>query len=640
MLRFTDRRCLTLMLSFLLGLLTLSANAQGKKWALLIGIEEYDRAEISHLDFAVKDVNAIARVLQQNLGYEASNVRTMTSAIKDANDFNRPTNDNVIATLERLAKSVGPDDTFLFYFTGHGFNKDGQNFLASVNTNPFSVSTLRRSAIPLTDLQQAMQAFKAKQILFVIDACRNDPEKGKGEGDNKLTDDFSKSLVVASRSGQAAGAGVLFACSEGERAFEDPSKGQSVFTYYLLEALSGKAGNKGPLAMASVMTYVRKQVGAWAEEHGKKQTPELLPKEADRLVLTDQIAVPVVAALVENAAIKLLDTQAALTITSDPPGADVIVDGKTIGQTPFILTRELGLDEKKTVRIGLSQDGYQSRAFDVDLTRGKTLAAPRIVLRAIAANTNPIANPGLAAAKLKKNSKDDADMVFIPAGEFTMGDKDFTTAKPHTVTLDGYYIYLTPVTVAQYLKFCDETGHSKPTAPSFNPNWSKRDHPIVDVSYNDALAYCAWAGVKLPTEAQWEKAARGTDGRQFPWGDAFDTSKLWASKSKVGDAGGTTPVGSFPSGASPFGVLDMAGNVLQWCSDWYDKDFYSSRIATERNAENQSVGDKQNHVLRGGSWFYNGPNYFRSAFRYNDDYSFVPDYRYNSFGFRCVSGLP
>jgi uncharacterized caspase-like protein len=284
-------RYLTLILSMLLLTLAFSAHAQGKKWALLIGIEEYDRAEISHLDFAVKDVNAIARALQQNLGYEAAHIRTMTSAIKDSNDSNRPTNDNVIGTLERLAKSVGPEDTFLFYFTGHGFTRDGQNFLASVNANPLSVNTLKRSAIPLADLQDTMKGFRAKQILFVIDACRNDPEKGKGEGDNKLTDDFSKSLTLAARSGQAGSSGVLFACSEGERAFEDPSKGQSVFTYYLMQALQGKAGGKGPLALADVMTYVRKQVGAWAEEHGKKQTPELLPKEADQLVLADNINV-------------------------------------------------------------------------------------------------------------------------------------------------------------------------------------------------------------------------------------------------------------------------------------------------------------------------------------------------------------
>ncbi|MCW3054372.1 MAG: exported protein of unknown function [Chthonomonadales bacterium] len=255
----------------------------------------------------------------------------------------------------------------------------------------------------------------------------------------------------------------------------------------------------------------------------------------------------------------------------------------------------------------------------------------------IPSESNPV-NSGIAVAKFKKNAKDGAEMVFIPAGEFTMGsDNDSYDEKPaHKVMLDGYYIYRTPVTVAQYLKFCEETGHAKPKAPKFNPNWEKRDHPIVNVSYNDALAYCAWAGVKLPTEAQWEKAARGTDGRTYPWGNAFDRSKLWSSTRKDEDAQGTKPVGSFPSGASPFGVLDMEGNVFQWCSDWWDDGFYSSRSATDRNPENQSVGKKEYRVLRGGAWYFHSPDIFRSARRY---VYIVPEDSFFTVGFRCASGL-
>jgi sulfatase modifying factor 1 len=544
MFRFIYSRYLTLLLSLLLWALTLSAGAQGKKWAMLIGIEEYDRAEISHLDFAVNDVNAIARVLQQNLGYEAANVRTMTSAIKDANDANRPTNDNVIATLERLAKSVGPDDTFLFYFTGHGFNKDGQNFLASVNTNPLSVSTLKHSAIPLSELQQAMRTFKAKQILFVIDACRNDPEKGKGDSANKLTEGFSKSLVLASRSAGAAGAGVLFACSEGERAFEDPIKGQSVFTYYLLEALSGKAGNKGPLAMAEVMTYVRKQVGAWAEEHGKKQTPELLPKEASTMVLANKI-------------LNALENGRPLT--------------------------------SQELRIGL--------------------------------------------ADTLRNPKDGTEVVWIPSGEFIMGSEDhgFQNEMPvRKVYLDGYYIYKNLVTVKQYKQFCSVTGRQMPQAPPFNPDWSHEDHPIVNVSWYDVQAYCLWAGASLPTEAQWEKAARGTDGRLYPWGNTFDGSYLQHSADTLGDAGGTAPVGSFPGGISPYGALDMAGNVWQWCSDWYGEDYYS--VAPQRNPPGPANGTTR--VRRGGSW-YTSLGYMRD-FRCVGRLSWGPDTKNSYLGFRCV----
>ena len=243
--------------------------------------------------------------------------------------------------------------------------------------------------------------------------------------------------------------------------------------------------------------------------------------------------------------------------------------------------------------------------------------------------------PPVEQVKSKTNPKDGADMIWIPAGEFTMGDDEFTNAKPHTVMLDGYYIYRTPVTVAQYLKFCEKTGHAIPNAHDFNPNWSKRDHPILNVSYNDALAYCKWAKVKLPTEAQWEKAARGTDGRKYPWGNTASNDGLSAARPKIYEDG-TTPVGSFPLEASPYGVLDMAGDGYQFCSDWYEANFYTTPLATKRNPENSSPPKKEKlRVLRGSSWFLFWDNVaFRTAHRIGVPGD--PD-AVSGYGFRCVS---
>jgi hypothetical protein len=216
----------------------------------------------------------------------------------------------------------------------------------------------------------------------------------------------------------------------------------------------------------------------------------------------------------------------------------------------------------------------------------------------------------------KINPRDGAEMILIPAGEFLMGDDDMQDNPRHKVILFDYYIYKNLVTVGMYEKFCQDTGRKMPSAPkipfapSFNPDWSKKDHPIVNVSWDDAKVYCDWAGVALPSEAQWEKAARGTQGRRFPWGDTFDNSKpQWS------DADGTASVGSFPAGASPYDVLDMAGNVWQWCADWYDD-------------------KKDSRVLRGGSWLNLNPAYFRTALRIR----FNPTY-YRSYvsGFRCCA---
>lgn len=165
------------------------------------------------------------------------------------------------------------------------------------------------------------------------------------------------------------------------------------------------------------------------------------------------------------------------------------------------------------------------------------------------------------------NPKDGAKLVYVPAGEFIMGSNDGPgDEKPQRrVYLDPYWIYKHEVTAAQYRRFCSETGRKMPNAPEWG---GKDDHPIVRVTWDDAKAYADWAGVSLPTEAQWEKAARGTDGRKWPWGDMFEAAKCVCS---VGtDRTSTAPVGSMPKGASPYGCLDMAENVWEWCADWFE----------------------------------------------------------------------
>ncbi|MBM3496659.1 MAG: hypothetical protein FJX72_20420, partial [Armatimonadetes bacterium] len=202
------------------------------------------------------------------------------------------------------------------------------------------------------------------------------------------------------------------------------------------------------------------------------------------------------------------------------------------------------------------------------------------------------------SGEVRINPKDGAEMVYIPAGEFIMGSDGGGDEKPRRkVYLDGYWMYQHEITVAQYRRFCSETGRKMPDAPSWG--W-KNDHPIVNVSWHDAKAYAAWAGVQLPTEAQWEKAARGTDGREYPWGSTFDSSKAVCSV-RPRDENSTAPVGSIPAGASPYGCLDMAGNVWEWCADWYDGGYY--RKAPNRNPTGPASGTLR--VLRGGSWILN-----------------------------------
>jgi len=238
---------------------------------------------------------------------------------------------------------------------------------------------------------------------------------------------------------------------------------------------------------------------------------------------------------------------------------------------------------------------------------------------------------------------DGAEMVKIPAGGFKMGSTEIGSEKPvHEVTLSDYCIDKHPVTNGQYRKFCDATGRDYPPDPVFSgmPDYftENPDYPVVRVSWDDARAYCEWAGKRLPTEAEWEKAARGQDGRKYPWGNtepegsqcnfADKRSGLdWADK-KVDDGFvRTSPVKQYPAGASPYGVMDMAGNVWEWCNDWYAGDYYKASPAeTPKGPDSGSC-----RVLRGGSWL-DEPVNLRCAFRIGC----VPSRRFDSVGFRCA----
>jgi formylglycine-generating enzyme required for sulfatase activity len=224
---------------------------------------------------------------------------------------------------------------------------------------------------------------------------------------------------------------------------------------------------------------------------------------------------------------------------------------------------------------------------------------------------------------------DGAEMVGIPAGEFIMGSADddpnaWDWEKPQrTVYLDAFYIDKYEVTNAQYRK-CKEAGIcARPFDVTYYDDADYDQHPVVYVRWHWAKAYCEWAGKRLPTEAEWEKAARGTDGRTYPWGEGIDCDH--AQYNECGDQ--TMPVGSKSKGVSPYGALDMAGNVWEWVSDRYQEDYYQT--APDRNPQGPNKGTGQ--VMRGGSWS-EAPINARCAYRS----WYMPDARYFNLGFRCA----
>ena len=229
------------------------------------------------------------------------------------------------------------------------------------------------------------------------------------------------------------------------------------------------------------------------------------------------------------------------------------------------------------------------------------------------------------------NSNDGAAMVYVPAGNFKMGAADYdqqaeANEKPQrTVFLDGFWIYKYEVTNQQYLN-CLEKGNCLGQFEQ-SPN---DNYPVVSVTWYEAAAYCELVGGRLPSEAEWEKAARGVALNLYPWGDTTPNCTL---ANYSGCNAGPAPVGSYPNGASPYGVMDMAGNVWEWVADWFNPDYYSQPGNTDNPLTSGYTGQKG---IRGGSWGLGG-NELRVSFRG----SFYPDDKYNNIGFRCViSNMP
>jgi formylglycine-generating enzyme len=227
---------------------------------------------------------------------------------------------------------------------------------------------------------------------------------------------------------------------------------------------------------------------------------------------------------------------------------------------------------------------------------------------------------------LVRNVKDGSVLVWVPGGEFEMGDGKDDDCPEHRVYLDGYYIGVYCVTNRQYGQFVSETGNRAPD----NLRWNKESHPVVDVSWEDALAYAKWAGCELATEAQWEKAARGPLGSIYPWGDEWDEKKCRNHKNKGSEE--TSVVWEYGEGVSGYGTYQQSGNVWEWCRDWYDAD-YSNINEVERNPAGPESGS--NRVNRGGSWGIDDDALFRGAFRS----WYGPGPRAGRQGFRLVRSL-
>jgi len=224
---------------------------------------------------------------------------------------------------------------------------------------------------------------------------------------------------------------------------------------------------------------------------------------------------------------------------------------------------------------------------------------------------------------LARNAKDGSVLVWVPGGEFEMGDGQDSGCPKHRVHVDGYYIGVYCVTNRQYGRFRDEVGGDR-----FSVVEGKEDHPVVNVSWDDAAGYAKWADCELPTEAQWEKAARGPLGLIYPWGEDWDETKCRNDKNKGSEQ--TAEVREYPGGTSGYGTYQQSGNVWEWCRDWYG-DYDTGGV--QRNPTGPQTGSGR--VGRGGGWGLDGASIFRGAYRNG----YLPGSRGVGQGFRLVRAV-
>jgi len=297
-------------------------------------------------------------------------------------------------------------------------------------------------------------------------------------------------------------------------------------------------------------------------------------------------------------------TDSLLTVTSNIRGARVSIDGINIGTTPVTRSVGPGAMSDGNFNLLVTAPGYKPNGAEVHLSPGTSQEIPIDLTR----DSGPSpGDPIISARSPKKSSKTGLMMVPIARATFTMGDSSQADNQPHSVTLSAFSISQYPVTIKQFRAFTDASdGYRHALGGTFD--WSliaantPDDHPMVNVTYSEASAYCQWAGGVLPTEAQWEYAARGPKGYRYPWSNDWSPDKL-----EYNNRTGTAAVTAHPAGASYFGCYDMEGNVWQWC-----RDGYTSNIA--RNVTDPMViGEPR--VIRGCAFGSDGAKDCMAAVR-------------------------
>ena len=623
-----------------------------QSYALLIGINKYK--EWPTLDYAVNDAKAVGELLVQRFAFDLSRVKYLIDE--------QATLQNIKNALSDIAAKATENDRVLVYYSGHGQTLElkggGQmGFLVPVEGSTRD-DRLYSTCLPMADVKTISSLISAKHILFLVDACYSGLAASTQRGLPPETKLYLKQ--IASEKGRQ----VITAGSKGEASEERSEWGHGAFTYELLEGLgTGLADldNDGIITSQELGEFLKSKV-ARISQH--KQTPQfkfLTDEEGEFVFLCDGEVTTSAGTTPEE--VKKPSVGTVKTLYGNLQ-IDNFIDGQL-----YIDGKEISKVSSGTV-IPVNNLTVGDHVIKIASARGDFVVSSTVEEGKTTTLTSRLLSPtGLGPqAKINVPASID-DMVWVEGGSFEMGsnDGDVNEKPVHRVSVDGFYMDKYEVSVAKFKQFVDVTGYRTEAEKLGYGNiwtgssWEKRsgvdwrcdeegnlrqedqmNHPVIHVSWNDAIAFARWAGKRLPTEAEWEYAAKcGSKQYKYSWGNGEPVGKKGgniADEAAKRKCPGWTVLSGYDDGfvfSSPigyfepndFGLYDMTGNVWEWCSDWYDKDYY--RKSPEQNPQGPSNGGAR--VTRGGAWNYL-PSFARSATRVYDR----PWTSYCDRGFRCV----
>jgi formylglycine-generating enzyme required for sulfatase activity len=556
--------------------ITLGTSQIGKGFAIIIGIDQYERAPL--LKYAVADAKALEDLLVQQ-GFE------VTALYNE-----RATRQTILKELgDKLVRSVGETDRVVVFFAGHGETykaKGGSRmgYLLPVEAEPTLLSS---TAISMGTIKELADAIPAKHILFLMDACYGGIAGIGFRGIPSTGPDYLLQIT------KERGRQLITAGGADQQVLESSELSHSVFTHFLIQGLENGLADlnqDGIVPASELYSYLDSRVFTAAKLKGYNQRPEMWALSAEKgefvFVATNRTGSPNRAS------------------SSEKDERQVII--AALVQAEEELRRLEGQEQllRETRKLEKLRKQIDERRTRLERTVRRSSDPP----------------PPMS-------------MALVPAGEFTMGSYEHDNeSPPHQVTLGAFRIDRYEVTTRHYAEFLDAVRRD-PILIWDEVDWKTDfNRPVIGVTWYDADAYCRWAGKRLPSEAEWEKAARGTDARRFPWGNGSPTPD-YANYGKCCEWKGystLTAIGSYGVGESPYGVHDMAGNVWEWVEDWYDANYYKASPTQDPNGP--STGEQK--VVRGGSW--------------GDQWSVVsssvrnkvnPTLRHTDIGFRCVEDV-